>query len=136
MIRIAQERITGLFALAAVEARRGEPARADRYVALARRVGTRYNVRLLNEYRELYCRRCSAYWTEGSSVRTRLRRGVRVRTCLKCGGTRRVRVRRIDPRARSAAESQRPRAPLSMAALVGEGPEDADESDFDSGEEE
>jgi RNase P subunit RPR2 len=50
----------------------------------------RYNVRLMPEYRELYCRGCSSYWVEGRTVRTRLRSGRRVRTCLVCGRTRRV----------------------------------------------
>ncbi len=41
------------------------------------------------EYRELYCRGCSAYWVEGRTVRTRLRGTGRVRTCLACGRSRR-----------------------------------------------
>lgn len=94
MVRIARERIDDLFALAEREAATGHPELADRYVVLARRVGTRYNVRLLPEYRELYCRGCSAYWVEGRSVRTRLRSGRRVRTCLACGRERRSLLRR------------------------------------------
>lgn len=93
MIRVAQERISDLFGLAEAEARRGPSVLAGRYVALARRIGMRYNVRLLREYRDLYCRGCSAYWVEGRTVRTRLRGGRRVRTCLGCGRVRRVRVR-------------------------------------------
>lgn len=93
MVRIAHERIADLFALAAREA--GDPASrlADRYVTLARKVGTRYNVRLLPEYRELYCRSCSTYWVEGRTVRTRLHDGRRVRTCLACGRARRLSLR-------------------------------------------
>jgi len=94
MVRIAHERIDDLFALAARESSAGDPALADRYVVLARKVGTRYNVRLLPEYRELYCRSCSSYWVEGRTVRTRLRYGRRVRTCLRCGRERRTRVGR------------------------------------------
>jgi len=93
MVRIARERISTLFALAEVEATHGHPELADRYVTIARRVGTRYNVRLLPEYRELYCRGCSAFWVEGRTVRTRLRSGRRVRTCLRCGRARRSLVR-------------------------------------------
>jgi ribonuclease P protein subunit RPR2 len=91
MVRIARERVADLFALAEREARGGHPELADRYVSLARRVGMRYNVRLRQEYRELYCRSCSAYWVEGRTVRTRLRSGYRVRTCLRCGRQRRTR---------------------------------------------
>jgi ribonuclease P protein subunit RPR2 len=95
MVRIARERIDHLFALAERESSVGTGALADRYVRLARKLGTRYNVRLLPEYRELYCRGCSVYWVEGRTVRTRLRAGRRVRTCLRCGRARRVPVRRV-----------------------------------------
>ena len=47
-------------------------------------------MRLAAEYRELYCRGCSTYWVEGRTVRTRLRRTGRVRTCLRCGRVRRT----------------------------------------------
>ena len=93
MVRIAHERIDDLFALAAREAAAGNPDLANRYVVLARRIGARYNVRLRPEYRELYCRECSIYWTEGRTVRTRFRSGRRVRTCLQCGRERRTPVR-------------------------------------------
>jgi len=90
MVRIARERVSDLFALAERESLSRHPELADRYVTLARRIGMRYNVRLLREYRELYCRACSTFWVEGRTVRTRLRKGHRVRTCLKCGHTRRT----------------------------------------------
>jgi ribonuclease P protein subunit RPR2 len=93
MIRVASERVTDLFGLAEAEAAKGSGGFADRYVQLARKVGMRYNVRLLPEYRELYCRGCSTYWIDGRTVRTRLRAGRRVRTCLVCGRTRRVPLR-------------------------------------------
>jgi len=89
MVRIARNRVADLFALAEREARGPQPELADRYVVLARRIGMRYNVRLLREYRELYCRGCSAFWVEGRTVRTRMRAGRRVRTCLRCGRQRR-----------------------------------------------
>ena len=93
MVRIARERISSLFVLAEIEATHSHSELADRYVSLARRIGTRYNVRLLPEYKELYCRGCSSFWVEGRTVRTRLRTGRRVRTCLKCGRKRRTIVR-------------------------------------------
>jgi len=98
MVRIARDRVATLFALAEEEAMTGHPELADRYVGLARRIGMRYNVRLLAEYRELYCRGCSAFWVEGRTVRTRLRSGRRVRTCLRCGRERRTRIARFDRR--------------------------------------
>ncbi len=93
MVRIARERVLALFALAEREAAGGHDELADRYVVLARKIGTRYNVRFLPEYRELYCRSCSTFWVEGRTVRTRLRAGRRVRTCLRCGRRRRLPVR-------------------------------------------
>ncbi len=94
MVRIAKERIDDLFALAEEEAFEHRSYLPDRYVELARKVGMRYNVRLLPEYAELYCRGCSSFWVEGRTVRTRLRGGRRVRTCLVCGRLRRVPTRR------------------------------------------
>jgi len=91
MVRVAAERIELLFSLAEKEASVGSLALADRYVALARRIGMRYNVRLLPGQSDLYCRGCSRFWIEGKTVRTRLRSGIRVRTCLGCGRSRRVR---------------------------------------------
>jgi len=99
MVRIARERVSDLFALAEEEATGPNPELSDRYVRLARRIGMRYNVRLLAEYRELFCRRCSAYWIEGRTVRTRLRSGHRLRRCLRCGSVRRVPVGRARSRA-------------------------------------
>ena len=90
MVRIARERVSDLFVLAERESKNRHSELADRYVRLARRIGMRYNVRLQREYRELYCRACSAFWVEGRTVRTRLRTGHRVRTCLKCGYQRRT----------------------------------------------
>ncbi|MGI0053608.1 MAG: ribonuclease P protein component 4, partial [Thermoplasmata archaeon] len=82
MIRIARERINDLFALARTESERGAGPLPHRYVALARRIGMRFNLRLPPEFRDRYCRRCSSYWIEGRTVRTRLRAGRTVRTCL------------------------------------------------------
>jgi ribonuclease P protein subunit RPR2 len=110
MVRVAAERISDLFALAEREAGGGRPELADRYVRLARRIGMRYNVRLLPEYSEVYCRGCSRFWVEGRTVRTRLRSGHRVRTCLVCGRERRAPYR---PRGRSVFTSgTRGRRPL------------------------
>jgi len=97
MIRAAQERIQDLFSLAETEVRRSPDNLSRRYVLLARRIGMRYNVRLLREYRDVYCRGCSTFWVEGRSVRTRLRSGRRTQTCLQCGRVRRVPVKHRPP---------------------------------------
>jgi len=133
MVRIAHERIDDLFALAAREARGDRPELANRYVELARRVGTRYNVRLPPEYRELYCRGCSTFWVEGRTVRTRLRAGHRVRTCLACGRERRTATRTVTL-ARPSAEWEGPgRAGRDDGALVA--PAEADDASDEESEE-
>lgn len=133
MIRIAQDRIAELIGLAEGESRRGT-ALPDRYVRLARKVGMRYNVRLLPEYRELYCRRCSTFWVEGRTVRTRLRRGNRVRTCLNCQRSRRVPIHaRGAPKVEGDPTSFR-FAPDAEVGLAETGPDDENESDEDETE--
>jgi ribonuclease P protein subunit RPR2 len=126
MVRIARERISTLFVLAEREATTGHSDLADRYVTLARRIGMRYNIRLLPEYRELYCRGCSSFWVEGRTVRTRLRSGRRVRTCLKCGRERRVLIHgpRVVPGA--GPSTRLPGAARDEAVLVS-GPLDEEE---------
>jgi ribonuclease P protein subunit RPR2 len=116
MVRIARERISTLFALAEREATTGHGALADRYVDIARRVGTRYNVRLLPEYQELYCRGCSTFWVEGRTVRTRLRAGHRVRTCLHCGRERRTLL--AEPRVAGSGSPDTGRSPASRDDTV------------------
>jgi len=134
MVRIAHDRIDELFALAAREAGGPDPRLADRYVTLARKVGTRYNVRLRPEYRELYCRRCSIYWVEGRTVRTRISAGRRSRTCLSCGGVRRTWIRPPAPRAGtptlgSPAPGARPDGALVSAEDTSDEPDDAADDD-------
>ncbi len=132
MVRIAGERIADLFALAETESARPHPELANRYVALARKIGMRYNVRLLREYRELYCRSCSAFWVEGRNVRTRLRAGVRVRTCLACGRERRTRLRPSPAPGISplpVGPSPVPREEASVAEIELETPEEPDEDE-------
>ncbi|HZY70533.1 MAG TPA: hypothetical protein VFF67_06115 [Thermoplasmata archaeon] len=121
MIRVAHERIGDLFAAAEVESGRRCLDLATRYVRLARRIGSRYNVRLLPEYRELYCRGCSTYWVEGATVRTRLRRSMRVRTCLSCGRRRRTLIRGPRPALRTL-EAAPPGPAAEMDAVVAEAP--------------
>ena len=117
MVRIAHRRVSDLFTLAERESSAGHAELADRYVALARRIGMRYNVRLLGEFRDLYCRACSAFWVEGRTVRTRLRSGHRVRTCLRCGHRRRTLARGSAPRASFHEPSSR-EVPRDEGALV------------------
>lgn len=136
MIRAAQERIQDLFSLAETEARRSPNNLSRRYVLLARRIGMRYNVRLLREYRDLYCRGCSTFWVEGRSVRTRLRSGRRTRTCLSCGRVRRVRLKPHAPGPDLSEEALPRGARREQAVLIDEGLEPESELDLDEREEE
>jgi ribonuclease P protein subunit RPR2 len=135
MIRIAGERIHHLLALAEEESRKGPGALPDRYVRLARRIGTRYNVRVPKGYRELYCRSCSAYWVEGRTVRTRLRSGLRTRTCLRCGAI--FRQRNAPPVAApepNPAGGRREAAPQEPQLAFAEDEEEA-RAELEGGEE-
>lgn len=137
MLRIANERISSLFVLAGSEAQAGQFPLSDRYVALARRIGTRYNVRLLPEYRELYCRGCSAYWVEGRTVRTRIRQGRRVRACLRCGRIRRVPIHAARRASASPPDGGMEREAREETARVPvDDEEDGDEFDGGGAEEE
>lgn len=119
MVRIARQRIDELFALAQEEAAASPGYLPQRYVRLARHIGMRYNVRLLPEYAELYCRSCSSFWTEGRTVRTRLHDGRRVRTCLVCGRLRRLPLRSHRALAASRAWDTPRGVPLEEGALTG-----------------
>ncbi|MDK2974773.1 MAG: ribonuclease protein subunit [Methanofollis sp.] len=88
---IAEERITRLFALAD-ETFRTDPARSNRYVALARRIGMRQRVRIPAELRFRFCRRCLAYLVPGASARVRVQHGKVIVTCLVCGHQKRYPV--------------------------------------------
>jgi ribonuclease P protein subunit RPR2 len=134
MIRLARERIDDLFGLAEAQAGESSPELVNRYVELARRIGMRYNVRLRPEYRDLYCRQCSAYWVEGRTVRTRLRDGRRVETCLRCGSTRRVPYR--ARRSRATAPELGSRTPAGREEPVLADDFDALDVGADLGEEE
>jgi ribonuclease P protein subunit RPR2 len=136
MVRIARERISSLFALAEREATGGHRELADRYIVIARRVGTRYNVRLLPEFRELYCRGCSAYWVEGITVRTRLRAGRRSRTCLRCGRVRRTPLREERGVPSRAGDSPVRISPREDEVLVGLPAEDVEPDGSDDRAEE
>lgn len=66
-----------------------EPARADRYVALARRIAMRYQVSMPRELRRFICRACDGLLVPGRTARVRLSPGRLSITCLRCGTVRR-----------------------------------------------
>ncbi|MBI5060772.1 MAG: ribonuclease P [Candidatus Aenigmarchaeota archaeon] len=82
-IRIAKERILILFDEAAKMVKE-DSALANRYVALARKIGMRYNVRLPTNLKRKVCKYCKAFLQPGVTSSVRLKNGcVRVK-CFNC----------------------------------------------------
>lgn len=91
--RLARERMDLLFGLAR-EVFASEPELARRYVSLARRIGSRCNVRLTAGDKLCICRDCNAFLVPGVNCRVRTHARRVVVSCLDCGGVRRVPVTR------------------------------------------
>ncbi len=83
---IGRERIERLFSLADSEFS-SNPERSHRYVALARKIAMRYNIRLPPALRRRFCRNCYKYLRPSinSRVRTSARQRAVIVTCLECG---------------------------------------------------
>lgn len=79
--RIAKERINELFLQA--EKTKEYPLQ-KRYVELARKIGTKFRVRIPPEYRRRFCKHCGAYWTPSRNVRVRLNNQKVIYTCGEC----------------------------------------------------
>lgn len=84
---IATQRIRTLFNLAR-QTYQDDPALAQRYVDMARRIAMAAKLRLPTEYRLQVCRHCKAFILPGISCRVRTkqqRESHLVITCVKCG---------------------------------------------------
>lgn len=103
--RIALERMEILFGQAEQEAVQGRPARARRYVDLARRIGMRYNVRTPAEFKRRFCKECLTYLLPGVNARVRVGRGRLVVTCKGCGAIQRLPYRAERKAARAARKT-------------------------------
>ncbi len=66
------------------------PELADRFVELAWKIKTRYNLRLSQEFKIKFCRKCQSLWVPNETCRVRLRPSRLVVTCLKCGHEKRI----------------------------------------------
>lgn len=82
--KIAAERVERLFELAE-ETFKQHPERANRYVRLAWKLKTRYNLKLPPHLKRKFCRKCLSFWKPGASCRVRVQSGRVVVTCLRCG---------------------------------------------------
>jgi ribonuclease P protein subunit RPR2 len=94
--RIAAQRIQMLF-LQARETYHRDPALAQRYVNMARKIAMAAKIRLPTEYRRLVCRHCKSFILPGRNcrVRTKQRREPHmVITCLNCGKQMRIPLRK------------------------------------------
>ncbi len=87
LLQIVNERIAILLSLAEKNAK-SRPERSKRYVRLARRLATRYRVKL-GKLKWKFCRECSAFWVPGFNVKVRMRpREKRVVYTCECGAER------------------------------------------------
>ncbi|MEW6329099.1 MAG: ribonuclease P [Candidatus Micrarchaeota archaeon] len=68
---VVRERVEILLALAEKNAKE-KPARAKRYIELARKLCTRYNVRV-PEIKKRACKKCHAFWVPGRNLSVRVR---------------------------------------------------------------
>lgn len=96
--KIALERIHILFKQA-METFEREPELGQRYVALARKIGMRYKVRLPVEYRWMICKHCKGFILPGKTGRTRIQQRREphvVITCLNCGGYNRIPLKKRE----------------------------------------
>jgi ribonuclease P protein subunit RPR2 len=87
--RIARERMDILFCLARETFPRDREL-ARRYVSLARKIGMRYNVRLLKKDKILICKNCNSLLVPGVNSRVRTHASRVIITCLDCSHVRRV----------------------------------------------
>ena len=97
--QIAMERIRILFRQAE-DTFPVDPDRAQRYVDLARKIAMRTRLRLPRDLRRRVCRRCNAFLVPDATSRTRIRQQREPHvaiTCLKCGATTRIPLRRRKP---------------------------------------
>jgi ribonuclease P protein subunit RPR2 len=94
--RVALQRIRTLFRLAS-ETIHEDPALAQRYAGLARRIAMAARVRLPRECRLQICRHCKSFILPSANCRVRLeqrREPHMVITCLNCGEQMRRPIRR------------------------------------------
>ncbi|MFP4112113.1 MAG: ribonuclease P protein component 4 [Candidatus Woesearchaeota archaeon] len=57
---------------------------SDRYVALARKIAMKYNIRMTSEQKRKFCKHCYSYLEPGYNARVRAREGKMVYFCENC----------------------------------------------------
>ncbi len=71
------------------------PKLSQRYMVLARKLSTRYKVKLTRDQKKLFCKKCNSYLKNGINVRVRLEKGVIVQTCLECNAIKRISYKKV-----------------------------------------
>ncbi len=89
MEKIAMERVKKLLKMAD-SIFEENPKLANRYVELAWKIKTRYNLRLSREFKIKFCRKCRSFLVPGETCRFRFRSSRMVITCLECGYEKRI----------------------------------------------
>jgi len=72
----------------ALETMKSDAELAEKQAMLAKKISTKFRIRLPYEIRQLYCKKCKGFIVPGVNARVRVGRtnveAVRI-TCLKCG---------------------------------------------------
>lgn len=84
MIKIAMERMEILLRLAEDEFAL-HPERSHRYVEMARKIATKYNLKMPSSWRGRFCRNCYHFLKPGSNCQVRLTDSMVNIKCLECG---------------------------------------------------
>ena len=82
---IALESIVSLMGQASENAEK-KPELAKRYVELARKISSRYNVTIPAEWKRKFCKECFVFWEPGVTLKVRVRNRKVVYRCTACGG--------------------------------------------------
>jgi ribonuclease P protein subunit RPR2 len=101
--RIALSRVRKLFSLAK-EIYSEDPALAQRYVDMARKIAMAARVRLPKEYRRQVCRHCKSFILPGVNCRVRIkqkREPHMVITCFNCGKHMRIPIKGVKEKVRN-----------------------------------
>ncbi|MEM3396372.1 MAG: ribonuclease P protein component 4 [Thermoplasmata archaeon] len=84
-LQLAEERIRWLFETSRKFFNSGWLDHSKRCIQLARKIGMRYNVRVPNELKRLYCKTCYTLLIPGRTARVRVKKARVIITCQNCG---------------------------------------------------
>ena len=85
--KISLERIYRLFELAGAEK---DKKRAKQYVELAKKIATRNRVRIPQELKKSFCKKCSAFLKQGVNSKIRVTKSYLSVTCEECGAVKKI----------------------------------------------